>query len=107
MPIASNQLFTALADPTRRAIFERLARDGEQTVRVLTDYSRVSQPAVSGHLAVLKLSGLVLERREGRQTHYSVQQRGLTPLIDWIGLYGAFWRDRFDRLETLLKRMDQ
>ena len=107
MPIATNELFTALADPTRRAIFERLARDGEQTVRVLTNYAGVSQPAVSKHLAVLKLAGLVLDRREGRQTHYSVQPQGLTPLIDWIGLYGAFWRDRFDRLETLLNRMDQ
>jgi len=107
MPIAPTELFTALADPTRRAIFERLARDGEQTVRVLTGHSGVSQPAVSKHLAVLKLAGLVLDRRDGRQTHYSAQPQGLTPLLDWIGLYGAFWRDRFDRLETLLNRMDQ
>ena len=107
MPIAPTEFFAALADPTRRAIFERLARDGEQTVRVLTGYSGVSQPAVSKHLAVLKLAGLVLGRRDGRQTHYSAQPQGLTPLIDWISLYGAFWRDRFDRLETLLNRMDQ
>jgi DNA-binding transcriptional ArsR family regulator len=107
MPIAPTELFSALADPTRRAIFERLARDGEQTVRVLTGHSGVSQPAVSKHLAVLKLAGLVLDRRDGRQTHYSAQPQGLTPLLDWIGLYGAFWRDRFDRLETLLNRMDQ
>jgi DNA-binding transcriptional ArsR family regulator len=96
-----------LADPTRRAIFERLARGGEQTVRVLTGHSGVSQPAVSKHLAVLRLAGLVRDRREGRQTHYSAEPQGLAPLMDWIGLYGAFWRDRFDRLETLLNRMDQ
>ena len=107
MPIAPTELFSALADPTRRAIFERLARDGEQTVRVLTGHAGVSQPAVSKHLAALKLAGLVLDRRDGRQTHYSAQPQGLTPLLDWIGLYGAFWRDRFDRLETLLNRMDQ
>jgi DNA-binding transcriptional ArsR family regulator len=107
MPIAPTELFTALADPTRRAIFERLARDGEQTVRVLTGHSGVSQPAVSKHLAVLKLAGLVLDRRDGREIHYSAQPQGLTPLLDWIGLYAAFWRDRFDRLETLLNRMDQ
>ena len=101
------ELFSALADPTRRAIFERLARDGEQTVRVLTGHSGVSQPAVSKHLAVLKLAGLVLDRRDGRRTHYSAQPQGLTPLLDWIGVYGAFWRDRFDRLETLLNRMNQ
>jgi DNA-binding transcriptional ArsR family regulator len=107
MPITSNELFSTLADPTRRAIFERLSRDGEQTVRVLTEHSGVSQPAVSKHLGVLKHAGLVRDRREGRETHYSAQPQGLTPLIDWMRLYGDFWRDRFDRLETLLNRMDQ
>ena len=107
MPITPNELFSTLADPTRRAIFERLSRDGEQTVRALTDRAGVSQPAVSKHLGVLKHAGLVRDRREGRQTHYSAQPQGLAPLIDWMSLYGAFWRDRFDRLEDLLNRMDQ
>jgi DNA-binding transcriptional ArsR family regulator len=99
--------FKALADPTRRAVFERLCRDGEQTVRALTDQSGVSQPAVSKHLGILKLAGLVRDRHRGRQTHYSADTRGLAPLIDWMAFYGVFWRDRFDRLETLLNRMDQ
>jgi DNA-binding transcriptional ArsR family regulator len=107
MPITPNELFSTLADPTRRAIFERLSRDGEQTVRALTDRAGVSQPAVSKHLGVLKHAGLVRDRREGRQTHYRAQPQGLAPLIDWMSLYGAFWRDRFDRLEALLNRMDQ
>lgn len=107
MPSTPKELFSSLADPTRRALFERLCRDGEQTVRALTDRSGVSQPAVSKHLAVLKLAGLVRDRRAGRQTHYSAEPTGLTPLIDWISLHGAFWRDRLDRLETLLQRMDQ
>jgi len=107
MIAAANVLFKTLADPTRRAIFERLARDGEQTVHVLTDYAGVSQPAVSKHLAVLKQAGLVRDRREGRETHYSAQPQALAPLIDWMSLYGAFWRDRFERLEALLNRMDQ
>ena len=102
-----DRVFSTLADPTRRAIFERLSRDGEQTVRALTDQAGVSQPAVSKHLGVLKLARLVRDRREGRQTHYSARPEGLAPLIDWMSLYGVFWRDRFDRLETLLKRMDQ
>jgi DNA-binding transcriptional ArsR family regulator len=107
MGTAPDVLFKTLADPTRRAIFERLSRDGEQTVRVLTDHAGVSQPAVSKHLGVLKLAGLVRDRREGRQTHYSAQPQALAPLIDWMSLYGAFWRDRLDHLEDLLKRMDQ
>jgi DNA-binding transcriptional ArsR family regulator len=107
MGATTNELFSTLADPTRRAIFERLCRDGEQTVRALTDRAGVSQPAVSKHLGVLKNAGLVRDRREGRQTHYSAQPQGLAPLIDWMSLYGAFWRERFDRLEALLNRMDQ
>jgi len=107
MTVTSSELFSALADPTRRAIFERLSRDGEQTVRALTDRAGVSQPAVSKHLGVLKHAGLVRDRRDGRQTHYSAQPQALAPLIDWMTLYAAFWRDRFDRLENLLNRMDQ
>jgi DNA-binding transcriptional ArsR family regulator len=107
MAVPTSEVFATLADPTRRAIFERLCRDGEQTVRALTDQAGVSQPAVSKHLGVLKHAGLVRDRRDGRQTHYSARPQGLEPLIDWMSLYGAFWRERFDRLEALLKRMDQ
>jgi DNA-binding transcriptional ArsR family regulator len=107
MQAAADDVFKALADPTRRAIFERLARDGEQTVHALTDRSGVSQPAVSKHLGILRHAKLVRDRREGRETHYSAQPRALEPLIDWVSVYGAFWRERFDLLESLLKRMDQ
>ena len=107
MPTTPNELFSTLADPTRRGIFERLSRDGEQTVRALTDHAGVSQPAVSKHLGVLKLAGLVRDRRAGRETHYSAEPQALAPLIDWMSRYGAFWHDRFDRLETLLNRMDR
>jgi DNA-binding transcriptional ArsR family regulator len=106
MPATPDQLFGALVDPTRRAIFERLCRDGEQSVRALTERAGVSQPAVSKHLGVLRRACLVRDRRDGRQTHYSARPQGLLPLIDWISLYGAFWRDRFDRLEDLLNRME-
>ena len=99
--------FKALADPTRRTIFERLCRDGEQTVGLLTAQSGVSQPAVSKHLGVLKRAGLVLDRREGRQTHYSAQVDALAPVIDWANQMAGFWPSRFDKLEDLLKRMDQ
>jgi DNA-binding transcriptional ArsR family regulator len=107
MHAAPDTLFKTLGDPTRRAIFERLARDGEQTVWMLTSESGVSQPAVSKHLGVLKQAGLVRDRREGRETHYSAEPKGLAPLIDWMSFYGAFWRERFEKLEDLLNRMDQ
>lgn len=100
-------LFRTLADPTRRAIFERLCRDGAQTVVALTAQAGVSQPAVSKHLGVLKRAGLVHDRHEGRQTHYSAQLDALAPLIDWTKQMGGFWQNRFDDLEDLLKRMDQ
>ncbi|MCX6952187.1 MAG: metalloregulator ArsR/SmtB family transcription factor [Verrucomicrobia bacterium] len=107
MQAAAGELFKALSDPTRRAIFECIARDGEQTVHSLTARAGVSQPAVSKHLAVLKLARLVRDRREGRETHYSAQPRALVPLIDWMSHYGVFWRDRFDRLEDLLNKMEK
>jgi DNA-binding transcriptional ArsR family regulator len=97
----------SLADPTRRAIFEKLSQGGEQTVHGLTGQFRVSQPAVSKHLAVLKSAGLVRDRRAGRETHYSAEPAGLAPLFDWIGFYAAFWERKFDGLEDLLNRMDQ
>jgi DNA-binding transcriptional ArsR family regulator len=106
MRTASNVIFKSLSDPTRRAIFERLSRDGEQTVRMLTDRSGVSQPAVSKHLGVLKHAGLVRARHRGRQTHYAAQPRALAPLVDWMSYHSSFWQDRFDRLEDLLERID-
>jgi DNA-binding transcriptional ArsR family regulator len=107
MQPAAENVFKALSDPTRRAIFEHLSRDGEQTVHALTYRAGVSQPAVSKHLRVLKLASLVRRRREGRETHYSAQPQALAPVADWMNLYGSFWRDRFDQLENLLKRMDK
>src|SRR5258706_6327670 len=107
MQAAPDDLFRALADPTRRAIFERLVSDGEQTVRALTDHAGVSQPAVSKHLGVLKLAGLVRDRPEGRSVHYSAAPKALIPLIDWTNQMAGFWQGRFDHLEDLLKRMDR
>jgi DNA-binding transcriptional ArsR family regulator len=104
--IGADDLFRALGDPTRRAIFEHLVREGEQTVRALTDRAGISQPAVSKHLGVLKAAGLVRDRPEGRQTHYSAEPKGLAPLVDWMTHYGTFWRDRFDRLAKLLEEID-
>jgi len=107
MPNTHDLLFKTLADPTRRALFERLCREGEQTVVALTARAKISQPAVSKHLAVLKKAKLVRDRHEGRQTHYSAQLAALAPLIDWTSQMTGFWEKKFDALEDLLKRMDQ
>ena len=104
---APDLLFRTLADPTRRALFERLCREGEQTVGALTAQAGVSQPAVSKHLGVLKSAGLVRDRHEGRQTHYSAQLDALSPLTDWTHQMRGFWDARLDHLEDLLNRMDQ
>lgn len=102
----ADSVFKALADPTRRALFERLARNGEQTVHALTERAGVSQPMVSKHLTVLRRARLVRHRRKGRETHYHARPEALAPLVDWIGDYGAFWQTKIDRLEDVLERMD-
>jgi DNA-binding transcriptional ArsR family regulator len=104
--VAENEIFQALADPSRRAIFESLTR-GEAAVKDLTARFDISQPAVSQHLAALKDAGLVKNRREGRCVYYRVEPNGMKPLIDWIAQYRAFWTDRVGRLEKLLENMDE
>ena len=96
----------ALADPTRRAVFERVAGSGEITVVELTRGSGVTQGAISQHLKSLKQAGLVAERPEGRNVFYRARPEGLEPLVDWMSHYGAFWRKRFANLRTLLKEID-
>jgi len=105
--INPDDVLKALADPTRRALFERLSCEGELTVHRLTEKSGVSQPAVSKHLGQLREAGLVRDRRAGRETHYSACPQALAPLIDWMQFYANFWSDRIERLENLLDRMDQ
>ena len=95
-----------LADPTRRAVFERVAGSDEISVVELTRGSGVTQGAISQHLKSLKQAGLVVERPEGRNVYYRARPEGLEPLADWMGHYGAFWRDRFANLRTLLKEID-
>lgn len=104
--IAEDHVFRALADPSRRAIFESLTA-GEAAVKDLTARFDISQPAVSQHLAALSGAGLVNRRREGRSVYYRVEPRGLKPLVDWITHYQAFWSERTDRLEQLLEEMEE
>ncbi|MDB5483485.1 MAG: transcriptional regulator [Caulobacteraceae bacterium] len=95
-----------LADPTRRAVFERIVSSDEITVVDLTRGSGVTQGAISQHLKSLKQAGLVAERPEGRNVFYRAEPKGLAPLVDWMGDYAVFWRERFANLRTLLKEID-
>jgi DNA-binding transcriptional ArsR family regulator len=95
-----------LADPTRRAVFERIVKADELTVVELTQGSGVTQGAVSQHLKALKQAGLVVDRPAGRYVYYRAQPQGLAPLVDWIALYGVFWRERFAQLRTLLQEIE-
>jgi DNA-binding transcriptional ArsR family regulator len=101
-----NAVMRTLADPTRRAVFERVVRSDEITVVELTRGSGVTQGAISQHLKSLKQAGLVAERPEGRYVFYRAEPEGLAPLVDWMSHYGAFWRKRFTNLRTLLKEID-
>jgi DNA-binding transcriptional ArsR family regulator len=103
---AISAVMRALADPTRRALFERVVSADEITVIELTRGSGVTQGAISQHLKALKQAGLVAERPEGRKVYYRAQPQGLEPLVDWMSHYGAFWRERFANLRTLLKEID-
>jgi len=101
-----NDIFRALADPTRRMIFEKLA-GGSRNASALREGMEISQPAMSQHLAVLRGAGLVREEREGRFINYEVDPNGLTLIANWLAKYRAYWPERIDALKTLLKDMDQ
>lgn len=99
-------IFKVLADPTRRAVLERLA-SAEMTATQLREGFAISQPAMSQHLAVLREAGLVSERRDGRYVNYRVVPEGMAPLHEWLARYRAFWPSRIDNLKDLLGEMDQ
>lgn len=103
---ALNIVMRTLADPTRRAVFERIVHAGEISVAELTEGSGVSQSAISQHLASLRRASLVTDRAQGRNVFYRADPKGLEPLADWMGHYGVFWRKRFADLRSLLKEID-
>lgn len=99
------EVFRALSDPTRRAMFERLALE-EMSVSALTESFPISQPAISQHLAALRAAGLVTARREGRNAFYRADRRGLAPMVTWVDRYRTFWPAKLDKLRSVLKGME-
>jgi len=101
-----NEVFKALADPTRRAILDKLTA-GSLNASALREGMTISQPAMSQHLAVLRGAGLVREERQGRFVNYRVDPEGLALVAQWLTKYRAFWPARIGDLRTLLQEMDQ
>lgn len=100
-----NDLFKALADPTRRSIFEKLAAGGMHA-SALREGMEISQSAMSQHLAVLRNAGLVREQHQGRFVHYEVDPGGLARIADWLARYSAYWPQCIDAPRSPLKDMD-
>lgn len=100
-----SQTFSALADPTRRAILARLA-EGAATVGELAEPFDISLPAISRHLRVLSDSGLIERQAEAQWRRCSLRGEGLRAAADWIDFYRRFWEVRFDRLDAFLKRTE-
>lgn len=100
-----DRAFAALADPTRRAILQRLTQ-GEATVSQLAAPFAMSQPAISKHLKVLEEAGLVEAGREGRQRPRRLDPQGMEAARSFIEELASYWPDRFDRLEAFLAPSD-
>lgn len=98
-------IFRALGDPTRRAVFERLAAGGRNVSELRAGFD-ISQPAMSQHLAVLREAGLVRMEKRGRFTHCAVDPEGIGAIGEWLARYRAYWPERVADLKTLLKAMD-
>src|ERR1700759_638037 len=96
--------FSALADPTRRAILARLAR-GETTVQDLAEPFAMSLPAISKHLKVLERAGLISRSREAQWRPCRIEPRALKDVDDWLRGYRRFWEQSFDRLDSYLREL--
>ena len=105
-PRRLDRVFHALADPTRRAILESLARS-DRPVKDLVDQFTISQPAVTKHLRVLEDAGLITRRQEGRMRYCRIEPDALEASTAWVDRCRRFWNARLDRLEALLNRSTQ
>ncbi|MGP9434560.1 ArsR/SmtB family transcription factor [Ewingella sp. AOP8-B2-18] len=100
-----NDIFKALADPTRRAIFDKLVA-GSMNASALREGLPISQSAMSQHLAVLRNAHLIREEKQGRFVNYDVDPDGVALIAQWLAKYRAFWPERIGSLKTLLKDME-
>ena len=100
----STDAYRAIADPTRRALLERLAIEGQLCVGDLVEGHDLTFAAVSQHLQVLRRAKLVTERRVGRERHYSIDAAPLQDVARWLAFFATYWESKLDRLEAHLER---
>jgi DNA-binding transcriptional ArsR family regulator len=101
-----DRAFTALADPTRRAILARLSAGEAGVLEVAAPFS-ISQPAVSKHLKVLEAAGLISRHRDAQRRLCRLEPRRLAQISEWVGNYRQFWEDSFERLDDYLDNLQQ
>ena len=106
-PDRLSTVFSALSDPTRRAILSRLALKGETSVTALAKPFRMSLPAVSKHLRVLEGAGLISRGRDAQWRPARLRAAPLKDVSDWVGHYRRFWEQRFDRLDNYLEELQR
>ena len=104
-PTATEDVFRAVADPTRRAALEILGRRRDLPVTALAEELGVGLPMLSRHLAVLRSAGLVAERRDGRMRRYRIEPAPLRELYDWAAIFRDFWPEKVDNLRSYLDRV--
>lgn len=97
------EVFNAISSPARRRILDLLV-EGDQPVNRIAGHFAMSRPAISQHLHILLVAGLVSELREGRERHYRLVPEKLAPVRDWIGHYEKFWDENFNRLQARLMK---
>ena len=95
-------VFTAIADQSRRALLLRLAKEGERSVTELLEPFSISQPAVSKHLRILREVGLVRSRKEGRERIYKIEASQLRDVFDWLSYFEKYWDEKLDALGEYL-----
>jgi len=100
-------VYSAVADPTRRQLLRLLADADELPLHEMTAQFRIGRTAISKHLAILKEAGLVIDRKAGRETRYQLNAAPLREIQEWVSFYERFWTDRLQNLKDLLEKEDQ
>jgi len=104
--VLTRDVFSAIADPTRRQLLDALAQVDELPLYEMTAKFGMGRTGVAKHLAILKEAGLVADRKVGRESRYHLNADRLREVQEWVSFYQRFWTQRMDRLQDLLESND-